>query len=250
MSIVFGSFTFPRGFHVADMSGDSEVTSSKLPRTDGGTRPNGTLEKKQIVVRGGIIKKPSSTMRTQWDALKAGLNQGKQSLYLESDRFYREVQKVRFSSGFGPTHYSRIVDSIQITFEAGDPYQYDNTETQSLTNAISSSPTSKTLTVAGGNASAMPELRLTVGGAGAITLAATITNTTTGEAFTLTGVVAGGDLIKVNSLDETVLIGTTDKTSLFEGVFPKLAVGANTITIAYSSGTITNLAGVWRNRWY
>jgi phage-related protein len=250
MAITFGSFTFPRGFSVADDSGDSEVSSNKLVRADGGTRPNSTLEAKKITIRGGIIGKPGNTMRQQLDALKAALNAGKQNLSLESDRFYREVQKVRLSSGFGPTHYGRIVDTVQITFEAGDPFQYAATATESLTNAISSSPTNKTLTVADGNAPAMPELRLTVGGSGAITLAATITNTTTGESFTLAGAVTGGDVIKVNSLDQTVLIGTTDKMALFEGVFPKLALGANTITIAYTSGTITNLAGVWRSRWY
>lgn len=250
MAIVFGSYTFPRGFHVADVPNDSEVSSSKLPRADGGTRPTGTLEAKRIVVRGGIVKKPSSSMQTQWDSLLAGVNAGKQTLTLTSGRFYRDVQKTRMSNGFGDTHFGRMVQSISITFETGDPYQYDATETQSLTNAISSSPTSKTLTVSSGNAAVMPELRLTVGGTGAVTLAATITNTTTGEAFTLSGSVTGGDVIKVNSLDETVSILTTDKMLLFDGVFPKLAVGANTIQIAYTSGTITNIAAVWRSRWY
>jgi phage-related protein len=75
-----------------------------------------------------------------------------------------------------------------------------------------------------------------------VTLACTVTNSTTGETFTLEGAVTGGDVIIVDSLEQTVTIGGTDKTSLFDGVFPTLAVGSNTIQVDYTSGTITNLS--------
>jgi hypothetical protein len=250
MAIQFGSYTFPRGFHVADVPSDSELTSSKLPRADGSTRPNSTRDAKRIVIRGGIIGTPGNTAQTQWDALLAAVNGGKQNLTLTSGRYYRDVQKTRMSNGFGGTHFGRIVDSISLTFEAGDPYQYSTTETSSLTNAIAASPTTKSFTVSTGNAPALPELRLTVGGSGAVSLEAMVTNQTTGEVFTLIGSVTGGDVIKVNSLDQTVLILTTDKMTLFDGLFPTLAQGVNTFEIAYTSGTITNIAVVYRARWY
>jgi hypothetical protein len=101
-----------------------------------------------------------------------------------------------------------------------------------------------------GNAPAAPELRLTVGGSGAVSLAATITNETTGEAFTLEGTVAGGDIILVNTLEETVLIGATDRTDLFDGLFPLLALGENAFSIEVCSGVLTNLDVYWRSRWY
>jgi hypothetical protein len=83
-----------------------------------------------------------------------------------------------------------------------------------------------------------------------VELAATVENITTGEAFSLTGTVPDGTVIKVNSLDETVQIGDTDRMDLFDGLFPLLALGDNTIRVTEANEQITNLDVYWRNRWY
>jgi hypothetical protein len=101
-----------------------------------------------------------------------------------------------------------------------------------------------------GNAPAAPELRLTVGGSGEVTLAATVTNETTGEAFSLDGTVEGGDIILVNTLEETVLIGAANRMDLFDGLFPLLALGENTFSVEVCSAVLTNLDVYWRSRWY
>jgi hypothetical protein len=85
---------------------------------------------------------------------------------------------------------------------------------------------------------------------GDVDLDATVENITTGESFTLQGTVPDGTEIRVNSLDETVLIGDDDRTDLFDGLFPLLALGNNTIRITEPNEVISNLDVYWRNRWY
>jgi len=244
----FGSYVFPKGFYPAEEPLASQVSAAKLPRADGARVLTGLLEKKVLKVRGGLIHDSGLSVRTKVDALKAALQGGPANLYFDSDRYWRQVQKESSSFGYeSGTHYGRIV-TVEIDFVTGDPFVYE-VAAQNVSQAIASSPTTVPVT-AGGNAPALPQWSLTVGGVGAVTLAATVTNTTTGEAFTLAGAVSGGDVIVVDSLAETVKIGGVDKMSLFDGLFPKLAVGANSIQIAYTSGTISNFAADWNNRWY
>jgi hypothetical protein len=57
-------------------------------------------------------------------------------------------------------------------------------------------------------------------------------------------------VILVDSLNEAVSIGGTDNTQFFDGLFPRLLPGANTITESYTLGSISNLALSWNNRWF
>lgn len=247
----FGSYTFPESLTYNLMSFRSSVPSAKLPRAHGARVPRGYLAERRIEIR-GLLKADfeGDTLQEQIDDLRAALMGGPATLSLPNDRYLRNVQKDDSGQDrYDQTWPERVAD-IAVDLITGDPFLYSDTESSDLTNAVSSSPTDIVVNNAAGNAPALPELRLTVGGSGAVTLAATITNVTTGEAFTLSGSVTGGDVIKVNSLEETVLIGSTDKTLLFDGLFPTLAVGNNTLRIAYTSGTITNLDVYWRSRWY
>jgi len=99
-----------------------------------------------------------------------------------------------------------------------------------------------------GNAYAQPQLAMTMDGTG--TIAATITNITTGEAFTLFGPVISGQVIVVDSLAESVTIAGVDAMALFEGIFPRLAVGTNQFVVAYNATGITDFVLTWSNRWY
>lgn len=87
-------------------------------------------------------------------------------------------------------------------------------------------------------------------GGGDVTLDATLTNETTGEAFSLQGEVEDGTEIVVNSLEETVTVEGEDRMDLFDGLFPRLNPGNNTLNVAYASGEITNVDVTWNSRWY
>lgn len=61
----------------------------------------------------------------------------------------------------------------------------------------------------------------------------TVTNNTTGESFTLTGVFISTDVLEINCepLQQTVLKNGVNATGLISGVFPRLVEGENSITV-------------------
>lgn len=248
--LVFGTFSFPPGFHVANVEMARSVPTAKLPRADGARVIAGYLDAKKISVRGGVYKASLSTgggasVRSQLDALKGALAAGPASFYTDSDRFYRNCQQSTYSDTFDVTEFNRMC-TVQFDLISGDPWSYAATGS---TGSRSISASGQTLAVTnGGNAYGQPQISLTMGSTGNVS--ATVTNTTTGEVFTIGGSVTSGDVIVVDSLLESVTKSGADEMSLFEGVFPRLAVGANTIQVAYSLGTITNLLVSWNDRWY
>lgn len=243
----FGTYTFPGTLTYNDVPLNSQVSVAKLPRADGSRILPGTLTERRITIKGSLLKTPTSPLRDQLDALKAAMMSGPQNLYFNSDRYLRNCQKDPYGESYGMTWPERIVD-ISLGLVTGDPFFYEvavNTATQ----AVSACPTTWTVT-AGGNAYALPQFQITVGSVVSGAIAFTITNETTGEAFTLTGAANVGDVIIVDSLEETVTISGVDRTDLFDGLFPRLAVGANTIQACYSIGSISSVSIVWQNRWY
>lgn len=246
----FGTYDFPDSLTYNLQTFRSATPSGKRLRAHGARVPVGKLSERRIEVRGLLKRESASSLQAQLDDLREALMSGPEALYLPNDRHLRNVQKDDGGQDrYDNTWPERIVE-VAIDLITGDPYLYSDTESEDLTNALSSSPTTVVVNNAAGTAPAAPELRLTVGGSGAVTLAATVTNTTTGEAFTLAGSVTGGDVIMVNSLDKTVLIGSTDRFDLFDGLFPSLDLGNNSISVAWTSGSLTNLDAYWRSRWY
>lgn len=246
----FGTFAFPVGFYVASIDMTREVPSAKLPRADGARVILGYLDAKKITVHGGVYHASLSTgggatVRAQLDALKGALAQGPAAFYTDSDRFYRNCQQSAYSDTFDPTEFNRMC-TVAFDLISGDPFSYE-VAAQSPSQAISASGQTMTVTN-GGNATAAPQFLITVGTTG--TLFATITNTTTGEAFTLNNAYNAGDVLIIDSLAQSVTKAGADITADFEGVFPRLLPGANTITESYTYGAISNLALHWNNRFY
>ena len=246
----FGTFSFPKGFHVASVDMARSVPAAKLPRADGARVIKGYLEAKKITVRGGVYHAAISTggaasVRSQLDTIKGALAQGPAAFYTDSDRYYRNCQSASYSDTFDPTEFNRIV-TVQFELISGDPFSYE-VANQNAGGAITASGQTQIATN-NGNAYAQPQISVTMGTTGSI--AATITNTTTGEAFTLGGAVTAGDVIIVDSLQEAVTRSGVDVTSLFDGQFPRLLPGANTFQVQYTSGTVTNLAIAFNQRWY
>jgi Phage tail protein len=250
-SLKFGSYSLPSAFAVMSTPQASQVAVNTVPRADGGRVSTRYIGTGVIGLEGGVARDLGSAsdtaIRTSLDTLKSNL-QGIQNLYTHTDRYWRNCVLRTFDiMSPAPTMPLRM-QRVKLEFVTPDPYQYSTTTT---TDGRSISATAQTqATTNGGNAPALPAISVTVGGSGAVTIAFTITNSTTGEVFTLAGAVTGGDVIIVDSLAQTVTIGGVDKTSLFDGVFPTLAVGANTILEAYSAGTITDLSIAHNARYY
>ena len=81
----YGSFTFPKGFYPEAEDDSASAPSSKLPRADGAVQRLGYLDKRKVTVKGTIIHDVLSlgSFRTQLDAIRAGIRQGQQNLYIE-----------------------------------------------------------------------------------------------------------------------------------------------------------------------
>jgi hypothetical protein len=240
----YGSYTFPRGMYPADDSSPVIVPASKHPRTDGARLLAPTLAEKRIIVKGGIVAASGTALRSTVDALKAAVLQGPANLTFQSDRYWRAVVCRDLKIQHPGTWYDRIAE-IECDFTTGDPFQYDTTSNTVNLTVVSSG--NSTVATAGGNAYARPVISVT---AGAANIAATVYNDTTGEAFTLIGTCSNGDVVAVDTLNEAVAIAGVDRTDLFDGLFPRLAVGANTLRVTYISSSISNLSIVWQNRWY
>lgn len=244
----YGSYVFPNTFTYQEIGRQIVVPATKVVHFDGARVSRSFLDARKIQVRGSLLANTGTALQTQRDAMKAALAAAPQNLYLESGRYLRNCYVDDAPETYDPTWPERITDA-KFTFLTGDPFFYETAVQSFPTNAIAASPTTISLT-AGGNATAAPALALTVGGAGVISLSASLVNNTTGESFTLVGSVMGGDVITVDTLALTVRIGSTDRYDLFDGLFPHLAVGANSLVVTYGAGTLTNLSAVWQNRAY
>jgi hypothetical protein len=249
-SLAFGSYTFPAGFWLAEDPSARLLPASKLPRADGARTQTAYMDARRFVVRGGFRQGVigGSDIATSLDSLRAGLAVVNAAFYpARDDRYYRNCQCESISTSRRCTTEQTALD-VETVIVSGDPFQYGATETNDAW-AVTGSNQTKVIAAAG-NAYEWPKLEVTIGGAGAITLACVISSDTTGESFTLAGAVNGGDVIVVDCLAQTVVIGSTDKLALFDGQWLRLSVGNSTLREVYTSGTISSIAVKHRSRWW
>jgi hypothetical protein len=251
LAIVFNGYTLPTTFNVMDMGLPSTAPSAKIPRRDGATLRGQFLNERVIRVEGAIssfdIGGNPQTILSQRDAIMAGLA-GMGSLYLDSARYFRNVVARTIDPRFGGGQFNRSCD-FSIEFATGDPYEYSDT-LSAASGAVSASPTTFNINGVGGTAKAKPAIAMTVGGAGAVTLNATLVNNTTSETCTLKGTATAGDVITIDSLLETVTNQSgTNVMALFDGVFPSLALGNNSFTLTYTGTALTAWAASYRARY-
>lgn len=251
-TILYGDYEFPKTFYPADDNLDWNIPSIKSARRHGAHSLAATLREKRLLVRGGLVTGPVggvSVLRDSIDEVRTALGLQPQNLQFEPDRYWRNVRVEQFRNPYGPTHYCRIADAMEVLFFTDDPFQYAIAES---TDTWTGPTTGATRAVAvGGNAPAQPEIAVTVGGSGAVSLAITLENQTTSESFTLTGDVTGGQIITIDTLAQTVQIGETDEIDLFDGQFLSLAADQdNTLEVTITGGTLMSIVLTWRNRWY
>lgn len=244
----FGTYEFPDGFRVREDPTPRLIPAAKYPRAHGSRAIPGYLDAKTVIVDGGIYKGPldQTDVRDRLDALRAAIANGPNCLYLYSDRYYRNVQGT-LRDTYEVTAFARFAD-VQVEFICPDPFQYSSTS-EAITESVAGSGETWNVTN-GGNAPSAPVLEITVGGSGSEQILFTMTNVTTSQQFTLSGEAAAADVIVVNCEDRTVQIAGIDKMALFEGLFPELAVGVNTMLEQFQSSAITQVVVKNRNRWW
>lgn len=243
----YGGYTLPTGSSVQRIERGRTIGSAKLARNTGARQTSGQRNGISVSVRVPLYKGPldTSDLRTRIDELRQYLAAGPGNLYVWDDRYYRCCEPISEPDTIEATAYGRFQET-DITFIGPDPYLYGAEVTDTWSGPSSGGTRSVSTT---GNAAAAPTFSITVGGAGAVTIEFTVTNSTTGESFTLGGSVTGGNVILVNCLEKTVKIGSTNYLSLFNGIFPTLAPGANTLTVSWTSSSISTVVTTHRPRW-
>lgn len=250
-ALSFNSYSFPAGFHVSVEEMESAVPAAKLPRRHGARIPLGYLGAKKFKIRGAFVDDLISntgglTVRQSLDALKAALMSGPADFATDTDRFWPNCQKVAYSDSYDPTMFNRFA-SVEFDLVAPDPISFE-VATQNASRSLTM--TGQTLSITpGGNAQAMPQISVTAGATG--TLAATIMNAANGDMCSLSGAVTMGDVLILDSLLEQVTRSGSDITSFFDGMWIRLEPGiANVLTVAWTLGSLSNIAVAWQNRWY
>lgn len=243
----FGDSIFPVGTSVVAVERGRTIGSAKLARATGMRQTAGYRNGIRVEMNVPIVRGPLDTSDhwTRLAALRAMLAVGPANLMLLDEMYYRCCEPAGEPEEIPETGYNRI-HQVRVTMVGPDPFLYSTGESSTTW-----TPTSGGTQVLspGGNASSLPTFNITVGGSGLETIAFTITNSTTEEEFTLEGDVTAGDVIVVNCLAKSCKIGTTDRLDLFEGIFPSLDAGSNTITTAWTASSITSITATFRNRW-
>jgi len=218
-------------------------------RYDGAHTLTGLLNLKKISMRGTLIRPLGTTtanyLRSLLDGLHGGLSQGPCNFYLESDRYWRNCQHEAYSDDYDATSLRNYVN-VSFDIVTGDPFSYE-TATTTGSGSITSTGGTKTC-VNAGNAKAAPVITIVVGTTGTNTLS--ITNSTNGDACSITGAFTSGDSIEIDCLNLTVKKNGTALMTIFDGQFPRLDVGSNSVVFAKSAGSYTSVAVAWANRYY
>lgn len=240
----FGSYTFPSGFHAASMPGDSALQIDAVPYRDGAIVSAGRLSEKIVEVRGTLMGDTTS-LRAKLDAILAAVNTGRQKLYLWNDRFIYATKRA-FATNYDPGSFDRYCD-VSISFVCDTAlWEAETGSTNTWTGPVNGN--TRTITTAG-NAIVFPKFAIKF-----TSTAAGMGLTVGSYAFTLLGTVTAGDVIEVDCAAKTVVLQSSgaDKMSMFDGVFPSLAVGANNLSLSITGGksAITEIVTTWRDRWY
>lgn len=238
----FGSYNYTTEGCTIEAAPESLVGRPRIAEAVGwpGGRSEGGLRGVQRRTLRGVLKDVAD-LAGAWDDFRAAHEPGSpQALYLGRDDRYvlAEVESLLEdpASYLGATRF-------EVGFVLADPYTYAATASGSTTNL---GTTGATLSNAGKQPS-WPTLTIpiTAPGTGLIT----VTNTTTGESFTLDPTAA--ETLTLDHAAKTCVNGSgTDRSGLVSGTLFSLRPGSNVLTIALGSGvTITNSGMVWRSRW-
>jgi len=219
------------------------VMTHKIPKSDMSAAETARREKLTIDVSGDIAGTDYDDLRSNLDALKAGLQNGSQKFTTDDDRFIMAQM-----SGFNYNYVSlKIMAKWKATFIAHDPVWYS--ETEHTDTRTPSTGVGYTINNAG-NAPTRCKIAITAPG-GDITDDMQIENTTKGQLCKYRGTVTAADVLEIDNRYDTddfeVLNDGTDDKKNFEGDFIDLDAGNNTIEL---TGTMGSTTITWRDAWY
>jgi hypothetical protein len=223
------------------------VQTVNIPYADGAIAEETKIGPKNITIEGDIIGSSYDSLRTNLDALHAGLLNGVQKLTKDNER-YIYCQLKEFS--FAYDHMTRRA-TWSAQFVAHYPFWLSETaETDRRAPA-----TASTYNIwHGGNAPTRLKVEVTANGA--ISDAFKLENSTAGKTFQYRGTIAASKTVEIDNRYDTddfqVLNDSVDDINNFEGDFMIMDAGSNTFspTWASSGGTAPTVKLTWRKAWY
>lgn len=203
-----------------------------VARRAGTIIPSSEHGERTIALRGKIYGTTNTLARTAFDTMLQAINGGEKTLYLYDDRFqrvYLESQENDYIAAL------RCV-KFDLRLACQEPFSY-SLQRKRVKQAISSSPTSFTVTSAG-TVYSKPRIRFVAGGSDITSLS--LENLTTGQVWSWTGTVSAGDTLEVDFALNTILNDSVDATQYSVGDFPQFKVdpGDNVFKFTGSNCTI------------
>lgn len=238
----FGSFDFPGTIRPNGTDAPVDLGEQERPRGDGSVTQPGRRKSRSVTLRGSITATSADNLQAVYDGMRAACSIGvKGALWFGRDDRYANAQVESWTDDTEDGMLYGVVVNIQVGFRLADPWWY-------ATSATTATLTTSGGTVTpGGNGPAAPAWSITIGTGGTGTV--TLTNSTTGEAATLTGTFISGDIIVIDRANYTVSINGVAAFGLLGGRIPTLAAGANTIAASATTVTISALSCVFTARY-
>ena len=222
------------------------VQTYNIPVTDGAIAETAKIGPKTITIEGDIAGSSYDDLRTNLDALHAGLLNGLQKLTKDNER-YIYCQLKDFSYAYD--HMTRRA-TWTASFVAHFPFWLAETPTTDSRIPTSAANYGDPAITNSGNAPTRVKVEITADGA--IADACKLENVTTGESFQYRGTIATTKKLEVDNRYDTddfeVLNDSVDDHDNFEGDFLTLNPGNNTIKYTGTAGPTILLT--WRSCWY
>jgi hypothetical protein len=244
---VFGEYSYDPDATIEEWTDEPTLRGgvSAALRSDIGRAEGGYLGPRRISARGVIGPDGGGSrdeLRAIEDAFRWAHRTGYRVLQRDGDRYVTaEVRRVTLGADQG---YSWMPFAVE--WEAADPYWYSTSTDDDLWTGPTNGGTRP---IANAGSAATPAV-FTIIVASGVELTLTLTNSTTGQSFTLTELpVAGGDELVVDCGAQTVELEGVNRMRYFSGSFWHLAPGSNTITLALSGVTLTSIETELRQRW-
>jgi hypothetical protein len=248
ISLTFGSLALSNTNNITisniSVKENKNVQTSKIPVTDGSIAETARRVFLTITVEGDIAGSGYDDLRTNLDALRAGLQNGIQEFTTDDDRYIKAQMK-----DFDYTITTmRILATWRATFVAHYPFWLS--EASHEDERVPVSGVGYTINNAG-NAPARAKIEITAPG-GDITDNCKIENSTTNQSFQYRGTIEEYTDLEVDNRYDTddfeVLNDGVDNHTNFEGDFITLNPGDNTIVFTGTANAIVKITH--RDCWY
>ncbi len=227
-----------------DIKAKTDLKTHNIPKTDGSIAETAKLQSLTITVTGDAGGSDYDDLRTNLDALRAGLHNGKQKFITDDDRYiYAQINSFSFKY-----EWIRTLATWKAVFTAHYPLwraESASSDTRTPTSGVSYELTNA------GNAPARAKVEITAP-AGGLADDCAYANSTNDTGFIFTGTIDATDVLEVDNRYDTeefeVLNDGTDEHVDYEGDFITLAAGVNTLT--FTGGANTSVKVTWKDTWY